>query len=53
MAIKMGIQQLPYFQFYKGGKLINQFASNLTRVNHLRAEIAANKDCNDGGPCEA
>ena len=45
MSESMGISQLPFFQFYKRGELVTQFAANLTRVNRLRAEIAANKDC--------
>lgn len=49
MAQRMGISSLPYFQFYKDGKLATQFTANLLSVNRLRAAIAANKDCADAG----
>lgn len=44
----MNISQLPFFQFYKRGERVAQFAANLTHINRLRAEIAANKDCAAG-----
>ncbi|KAK9804101.1 hypothetical protein WJX73_007533 [Symbiochloris irregularis] len=44
MAQRMGISSLPYFQFYKDGKVATQFTANLLSVNRLRAAISANKD---------
>lgn len=51
MAEAMNVTQLPFFHFYRGGELVTKFAANLTRVNRLRAEIAANKDCNPNDAC--
>ena len=43
----LGVDKLPYFHFYKRGRLCSHFAANLLRVDMLRAEIAAQKDCNE------
>ena len=40
------MDRLPYFHFYRNGMLEAHFAANLTKINLLRAEIAAHKECN-------
>ena len=40
----LAVDKLPYFHFYREGSLISHFAANLTKMNMLRAEIAAQKD---------
>ena len=40
----LAVDKLPYFHFYKEGSLTSHFAANLTKMNMLRAEIAAQKD---------
>ena len=40
----LAVDKLPYFHFYREGSLISHFAANLTKMNLLRAEIAAQKD---------
>lgn len=39
----MGVEHLPYFHFYKNGKVVSKFTCNLTKISLLRAEIAAHK----------
>ena len=41
----LAVDKLPYFHFYRGGDLILHFAANLSKLNTLRAEIAAQKEC--------
>lgn len=43
----LGVDRLPYFHFYRSGRLQAHFAANLTKVNLLRAEIAAHKECRE------
>eukprot|EP01025_Chloroclados_australasicus_P025332 TRINITY_DN2531_c0_g1_i1.p1 TRINITY_DN2531_c0_g1~~TRINITY_DN2531_c0_g1_i1.p1 ORF type:complete len:208 (+),score=12.76 TRINITY_DN2531_c0_g1_i1:273-896(+) len=38
---KMGLNSLPYFQFYREGRLTSYFTCNLTTINRFRAELAA------------
>jgi len=35
----LGVDKLPYFQFYRCGEILSQFAANLSKINQLRAEI--------------
>ncbi|BDA46425.1 probable thioredoxin-like 1-3, chloroplastic [Coccomyxa sp. Obi] len=35
----LGIEKLPYFQFYRCGEILSQFAANLSKIGQLRAEI--------------
>jgi hypothetical protein len=41
----LGVTRLPTFLLYKDHKIVSQFCANLTKVNLLRAEIAAHKEC--------
>lgn len=43
----LGVDKLPYFHFYRCGQIKAHFAANLTKVNLLRAEIAAHKECRE------
>ncbi|KAK9817846.1 hypothetical protein WJX72_003017 [[Myrmecia] bisecta] len=43
LCVGLGVTKLPYFHLYRGGELIEQFAANLTKVDKIRAEIAALK----------
>lgn len=45
----MQVTHLPWFHIFRGGDLLNSFSANLTTVAALRAEIAANKACEDPG----
>jgi hypothetical protein len=35
----LGVEKLPYFQFYRCGEILSQFAANLSKIGQLRAEI--------------
>jgi hypothetical protein len=35
----LGVDRLPYFQLYRCGAILSQFAANLSRVKLLRREI--------------
>jgi thiol-disulfide isomerase/thioredoxin len=43
----LGVNKLPYFHFYRAGRLTAHFAANLNKVSLLRAELAAQKDCQE------
>jgi thiol-disulfide isomerase/thioredoxin len=43
----LAVDKLPYFHFYRDGSLQAHFAANLTKINLLRAEIAALKECKE------
>ena len=40
----LGVDRLPYFQFYKCGKLLSQFAANLSKIKQVRREIDIYKE---------
>jgi hypothetical protein len=35
----LGVEKLPYFQFYRCGEILSQFAANLSKIHRLRSEI--------------
>lgn len=35
----LGVEKLPYFQFYRCGEVLSQFAANLSKIRQLRSEI--------------
>lgn len=43
----LAVDKLPYFHFYRNGAILSHFAANLTKISLLRAEIAAQKECNE------
>lgn len=43
----MQVAHLPWFHLFRGGQLLNSFSANVTTMATLRAEIAANKACED------
>lgn len=43
----LSVDKLPYFHFYHDGSLQAHFAANLTKINLLRAEICALKECKE------
>jgi len=36
----MGLSRLPYFQFYRAGRLVTEFTCNLTTIDVLRAALS-------------
>ena len=40
----LGVDRLPYFQFYECGKLLSQFAANLSKIKQVRREIDIYKE---------
>lgn len=45
LACGMGVDRLPYFQLFKNGELVSSFTANLQKIDVLRAELAASKEC--------
>ena len=40
----LGVERLPYFQVFHAGKLLRQFAANLSKIQYLRSQIAQCKE---------
>jgi hypothetical protein len=40
----LGVDRLPYFQIFHAGKLLRQFAANLSKIQFLRNQIAVCKE---------
>ena len=40
----LGVDRLPYFQFYRAGRILSQFAANLSKLKLLRREIERCKE---------
>ena len=40
----LGVDRLPYFQFYSAGRILSQFAANLSKLKLLRREIERCKE---------
>ncbi len=40
----LGVDRLPYFQIFHAGKLLRQFAGNLSKIQLLRTQIAICKE---------
>ena len=43
----LGVDRLPYFQFYQSGERKAQFAANLTKIGNVRAEVAHLRECKE------
>lgn len=40
----LGVERLPYFQVFHAGRLLRQFAANLSKIQYLRSQIAMCKE---------
>lgn len=40
----LGVDKLPYFQFYHAGKVLSQFAANLSKIKSVRRELDLMKE---------
>ena len=40
----LGVERLPYFQVFHTGRLLRQFAANLSKIQFLRSQIAICKE---------
>lgn len=40
----LGVDRLPYFQVFHTGKLLRQFAANLSKIQYLKSQIAVCKE---------
>ena len=40
----LGVDRLPYFQIFHAGKLLRQFAANLSKIQFLRNQIGVCKE---------
>lgn len=49
LAIGLNIPKLPWFMIFQGGsgEIVSSFTANLSTIDTLRAEIAAQKTCMD------